>query len=514
MKRTLRYNLQLTKYWMAIALTVSLTSCEKFLDEKPSKTSDLVVTTTDQLHALLNRHLSFYLEGNRTAVYSTDDYGLTTELYDARPGTFSMAAIEFALWDIEFLPDDGRESFWANEYGKIFRANMVLENLDRVSGPDADKAILKADAHFIRAYSYWTLASNYCLPYTEANKNELGLPIKTSTSFEQPVERQPLEAVYALIEADLAAALTISLPLVQNGTPRHWRANTAGVHGFAARYYLSLTNYQSALQHAEAALAEYDALVDYNTEMRYGRDVTVNINTGTPAAETVTLKFPYTHDNQSDLTDMIGWKEFLYFRMLNHESWWYVPSQELIDLYDHEHDLRYRYHFVEGYSYDRGMTNPAYNWPGYIFFFKDRLPSGPTVAEMLLIKAECLARTNNVPAALAAVNTLRAKRLEPGAWVNLTAANQAEAITVILEERRRELPYTQRWNDIRRFNNNEDPNDDVELSRTFYPYNISSVQASEPPKAYTLPKNSRRFAAPLPRTEMISSQDKIVQNTY
>ena len=169
---------------------------------------------------------------------------------------------------------------------------------------------------------------------------------------------------------------------------------------------------------------------------------------------------------------------------------------------------------VEGYSYDRGMTKPSYDYPGYIFFFKDRIPSGPTTAEMLLIKAECLARDNKVPDALAAVNTLRAKRLTPGSWVNLTAATKEEALTKILQERRREMPFVQRWYDVRRYNNNTDPSDDVVMTKEFYPYTISNVLSTEPLKTYTLPKDSRRFAVPIPRTEMISSNGVIEQNTY
>ena len=94
----------------------------------------------------------------------------------------------------------------------------------------------------------------------------------------------------------------------------------------------------------------------------------------------------------------------------------------------------------------------------------------------------------------------------------------ADAVTEFLmpalEERRREMPFTQRWSDIRRFNNNDDPNDDVVLSRTFYPYTVSNVQATEAPVEYSLTKDSRRFAAPLPRTETISSNGAIEQNTY
>ncbi len=508
----LKYKTILRSWLIMVTLMINFSSCDKFLEERPSKSSSLVVTTVDQLDALLSTYSTFYQEGNRTAIYSTDDYGLYTNLYNARPGVFSMAAIEFGLWDTQYLPDDGRETFWSNEYKKIFNANLVLSYLDKVSGSEADKTRLKAEAHFIRAYSYWELANTYCLPYTEANKDEAGLPIKLSTNFGESVARQPLSTVYQQIEADLAEALKITTPLVQNGTARHWRANTAAVNGFAARYYLNRNNYTKALDYANAALAEYNTLVDYNTEMKYGNPETLTINPGANQ-QIVTLQFPYTHNNQTDMTDMIGWKEFLYFRMLYHESWWYVPSQELLDLYDHTNDLRYKYHIVQHYSYDRTMTNPAYDYPGYIFFFKDRIPSGPTVAEEILIKAECLARVGQVEPALDAVNKLYSKRTLPGTPA-LTASTQAQAIQVILQERRRELPFTQRWFDIRRFNNNDDPNDDVVLSRTFYPYNASSVLTTQAPITYTLPKNSRRFAAPLPRTEIISSNGVITQNTY
>lgn len=513
MKKSYQYIIRSISFGLFIL--TGFASCKKYLDEPPSKNTSLVVTTTDQLSALLNNYSQFYSEGNRTAIYSTDDYELPKSLYDARPATFSaMATIQFMLWDIPYLPDDTREGFWSGEYRKIFYANMALDYVDKVTGSDADKAAIKADAHLIRAYSYWELANTYCLPYTDATKNEAGLPIKISTSFEEPFVRQPLSKVYELIEADITEALKTTVPLQQGTQVRHWRASKAGVNGFAARYYLNRNNYAKAITHANDALTEYSRLVDYNSEMRYGRDVVLTIDAGTAQQQSVTLKFPYTHDNQTDFTDMLGWKEFLYFRMLNHESWWYIPSQGLLNLYDQTNDLRYRYHIVEGYSYDRGLSKPSYNYPGYIFFFKDRVPSGPTVAEMYLIKAEALARTNDVAGAMTAVNTLRAKRMLPGAWVNLSAINKDDAIKKVAEERRREMPFVQRWYDLRRYNNNEDPNDDVNLSKSFYPYTNSAVLTTQPVQSYTLPKGSRRWAAPLPRTEIISSDGVIEQNTY
>lgn len=341
------FNIKNKIFFIGTALVIVsglLHSCNKFLEERPSKSTSLVVSNTDQLNALLNNYATFYSEGNRTAIYSTDNYEFTTTIYNAKPGTFSMAGVEFALWDTKYLADDGREGFWSGEYRKIFNANMVLQNLDRVSGSVSDKETLKAEAHFIRAYSYFQLANVYCLPYIDANKDALGLPIKQVTSFEEPVKRSKLSEVYNLIEADLKEALKINVPLVQNGKVRHWRANVAAVNGFAARYYLQKNNYTEALNYANKALAEYSVLVDYNTEMRFGRSSSVLIDGGTPQAQTVTIQFPYTHDNQTDMTDMLGWKEFMYFRMLNHESWWYIPSQQLLGLYDKVNDLRYKYH--------------------------------------------------------------------------------------------------------------------------------------------------------------------------
>lgn len=512
-------------YSIILFYSLIATGCSKvndFLDVYPSKTTAVPINSITQLEAILNGYQAgnnsagFSIENNLTAIYSSDDYYLGKDLYDARPGTFNMDAIRYSLWDATYLPTNNTtDVFWSNEYRKIFYANTVIEYVNKVpDGTAEQKANLIAEAHLIRAYSYWVLANTYCLPISDATKNEPGLPIKLTINFEESVERQPLQKIYDQIESDLAAALTTSVPLVQNGVARHWRANKAGANGFAARYWLNRLDYSKALQYANAALAEYSTLVDYNTDMKYGNPQTLTLNSGTPQQSSFTIEYPYTHNNQTDFTDMLGWKEFLYFRMLEHGAWWYVPSPELLSLYDQTNDLRYKYHIVEGYSYDRGMTKPAYNYPGYIFFFKDHLPSGPTVAEMLLIKAESLAHTDNAGAAMDALNTLRARRMTPGAWVNLTATGKDDAIKKVAEERRREMPFSQRWFDLRRYNNNEYAGDDVNLTRTFYPYTNSAVSTTQPVINYNLQKGSGRWAAPIPNTEIISSKGVISQNIY
>ena len=505
---------------LILVLFTGIIGCDDFLDEKPSKTSSLITTTAEQLDALLGNYANFYSEGDRNSIYGTDDYGFVVDLFDARASMYGMAAMQYGCWDTEDVQFDGRIQFWPTEYRKIFTANMVLQNLGNVTGTEELKTILKAEAHLVRAYSYLQLATKYCLPYTESTAGELGLPLKQSTSFEELSTRNRLDETYALIEADIEEALKTDVHLVQDGRVRSWRGNIGAANAFASRYWLGRNDYTEALKYANAALSEYSVLVDYNTEMYYStRPMTgITINSNTPQQEIVYLKYPYTHDNQTDMTDMMGWKEFYYFRLLNHESWWYIPSEELLDLYGRDTmDLRYRYHMVEGYSYDRTVVNPGYDYPGYVFFFKDRIPSGPTVAEMILTKAECLARNGNVAEAMTTVNQLRAKRMDntlPASAINLTAANREEAVKKILEERRREMPYSRRWFDIRRFNTNDDAFDDVVITRHFYPFTQSAVLGNDPLKTYTLQKNSRRYAFPIPNTELVSSDGKLLQNTY
>jgi hypothetical protein len=314
----------------------------------------------------------------------------------------------------------------------------------------------------------------------------------------------------------LTEALKTTVPLVQNGVARIWRANTAAVNGFAARYYLNLNDYTNALNYANASLALYSTLIDYNTGMSYGTPSTVSIDPGTPNAKTVTLTFPYTHNRNtgSDPTDALAWKEFLYYRLLNNTTLWYIPSQDLLSLYNQNTDLRYKYHYTQGFSYKKGMTNPSYSYPGYVFFYEDKMPEGPTVAEMVLIKAECLARTGDIAGAMTTVNLLYSKRTVTGT-APLSASTQDQAILTVLQERRREIPFAQRWFDIRRFNNNNYAADDVPvLTKMFYPYTASAVQSTLPTQQYTLPANSRRFASPLPQTDITSSNGAIVQNSY
>lgn len=496
-------------------------SCEDFLDEPKSKTTGIVPKSIEDLEALLNDYGSFGGEGAAEIIYSTDDFALITDLIDGHQPTIGIKNVQHGTWDTEFIITDDRP-FWPKEWSKVFVANLVLSKLPDVNGSKDQKQQLEAEAHFVRAYSYFQLSNVYCLPYTDANKNELGLPIKTSTSFEESIARATLEETWDFMEADLLKAMELTRTLTaKNGYNRIWRANTAAINGFAARFYLALNDYVTAQAYAQNALDEHNQLRNYNTDMRFSsipREVSVYID-GTQ--QNVSIQYPYTHDLQTAPDDKFGWGESYYYRYLNNSGWNYYPSPELLDLYNKDYDLRYNFHVVENYTYDRGAIGSsgksAYSYPGYIFFFKSDILSGPSVPEMILIKAECQIRQGDFSGGIATANILRAARMDvnaPENVRNLSATSQPEALTKVLEERRREMPFVHRWYDIRRYNNNDDTSDDVIVTRTFYPYNASTILIGETPINYTLEKNSRRFARPLPISDIVASEGVLQQNQY
>jgi len=494
------------RYIIILIISVLAFGCESYLDEVPSKSSNLPLETIEQLDALLGNYYYFYQDKSRTAVLCTEDWETSDELYNGFHGsTFnSMEIIQNSTWDVEHTPYDGKSTLWGGEYNKIFYANMVLYYLDDVSGSDEEKAELRAEANLIKAYSYWLLANTFCLPYNDQNKNELGLTLKSSVSFEESTARFTLEETYVEIESCLNEALKAENTITEDGKFRPWRGSISAARAFAARYYLSIGDYAKALNYANAALNDYSELFDYNTEMEfYESSVVVN-------DQRITIYYPETYRNTT--ADILSHKEFYYSRVSYLAYKWYVPSRKLMDLYDQQSDLRYKYNFVEDYSYT--LDNTGISYPGVIHQGSYNIPSGPTTSEMILVKAEALARTGNWQEAMNTLEQLRVKRIDANAYLPLAANSQEEAVKLIIKERRIERPFVFTWYDYRRYNNNEVTYDDVDLSRTFYPYNSSTVLDGEEQIEYKLEKGDRRWARPIPNTEIESSNGVIQQNTY
>jgi len=466
--------------------------CSKFLEEPPEKRNNLEIKDTESLDLLLNFY-NITFDRSRELVLATDNYELYKDYYDARPSTFT-SSLQYILWMPALL--EQQTYYWEQQFLKISYANTILASLDKVTGSQQDKKRLKEDAHLLRAYEYFQLATLFCLPYSEENRNQLGLPLKMSLSYDEDLRRKTLGQTMDFIEQELKLALETSETRSEEAL---WRVSKVGAQAFAARFYLYLHDYEKALAYADACLNSYSTLINY--EAYFAPQMRTFMSNGGS----------YTQPNGS--TDF-RFGEFYLSRMMYNHTGNAVPSQELMDLYDKINDYRYDAFMVEDYSLNRSAVP---GWAAYMQFGSIGLISGPTTAEMYLIRAECRARNNDAAGAIQDLNTLRRERYKSGTYVDLTEADFADKkslLQFIIDERRREFPFTLRWYDIKRINT--DPAnilDKITITRHFYEYDGVSVNTNQM-RTYTLAPGDKRFAWPLPRIDIQLSRGAIEQNPY
>ena len=527
-----------TKY-IALVLTSAVlffSGCSKiddFLDEEPSKNTQQTIETADQLDAVLATYATYPVntfEEKSDIMFASDDYEIDCIHHKYLKRGYVPRQLVFGLWADENTVETSGYT-WRAEYQKIYLANLVLDNIDKVSGGTEEfKANLKADAHFLRAVCYFQLALAYCLYYDGTNGDELGITLKKTTSFEEDLTRASLKDTWEALDNEVEEALKITKPFDNKGTHINYRGSTASVRSFAARYYLYKGDYENAAKYAKMALDEYSVLKDFNDPEQmynYSYHPKYTINKGTENERTITFNYPYIYkqlyiywgDEGSQMDVFLGWEEFLYAKAMS-SSYYFYPSQGLLNAYntdvpegDPHNDLRYKNFMIDEFMVSQtNQLDDGACMPGYINYMGDII-SGPTTAEMYLILAECAARSNDVTSAMKYLNTLRKTRIRAAVYQDLTATDAKDALKKILMERRREKPFSIRWYDMKRLNAN-DPENQITVTRTFYPYNSSAVLSSEQPIEYKLEPGSRHYALPIYSEEIENSKNVIQQNTY
>jgi hypothetical protein len=481
--------MKLFRLYILLLSCIIICGCKKHLAEEPTrqtsiKTAEQLETLVDNATFFAQDNVNWFLGNSTDHTELPSDWRIDNDIFHY---TFNFDPIAANL----------NERTYSGMYRQIFNANVVLTYVGEVEGDAALKEDLKADAHFIRAYCYWFLANTYCLPYAQGkNEQEPGMTLKTTTEYQEPLQRATLKQTYDLILADLNEAMKTARDDVDPKKP--WRVSKKAAAAFLSRVHLFLGNYDEALTHTNNALASTTAqLVDFRT-IKAG-------NPGIYRSPADTLKYSELYDWRAD--KWLYWKEFYITRVSQITR--PVPSPGLLSLYDQDNDLRFKWFMIPKHNRVSGSTIPYY---GYVVFNNGAyVPTGPTVAEVLLNKAEILARKGDAAGAMDAVNMLRAKRMNTAA--PLSATDTDDAIKKVLDERRREMPFSMRWFDIRRFSVNDYAADDVTVSRTYYKVTGNTVDrtATQP---YTIPPGSRLWALPVPDLEISQSKDVIQQNQY
>lgn len=226
------------KYFFLLLTVVSLTACEKFLEEVPKdrlSEANFYKTLADARAAVDAIYAPI-----RTGNVFLGPYFLQVEIMaDYSEGRGSTAAVG------EYQGLDGTnigrtELLWAGFYQSINYANIAIEKIPEMTTVSSQqKSQLLAEAKFMRAFNYYHLVRNYgAVPLLLATVNDYS-------------GRKPVNDVYAAIIADLKAG-ELDLPDVpaQYGRPTRWASKS-----LLAEVYLTTGDFTEAKRKSEEVIA-------------------------------------------------------------------------------------------------------------------------------------------------------------------------------------------------------------------------------------------------------------------
>jgi tetratricopeptide (TPR) repeat protein len=359
---------------------------------------------------------------------------------------------------------------WSNIYdGPIYYANVVLDQLPRISVPSKDSSLAKSvrgQALFFRSFAFWSLAQVYCRPYATEYFSLPGVLLRlTSDVGVVSHQRATVEECYDRIVADLKEAASL-LPL---NTIFPTQPNQTAAYAMLARVYLSMRDYTNAGYYADLAIQQKANLLDYNTVVPTSTITFPVFNTevifdNVPVSTLDNSNFSRADTNLYQSYDVNDLRKTLFFKKVSFNNYYY---------------------FFGSYN------SKVYN-------YSDNTWDGLATDELYLTRAECSARAGLKDSALNDLNRLIIKRWKSTvSYPTITANTAAEALTKVLAERRKELFHRGlRWTDVRRFNL-EGVN--ITLQRV-----IQGV-------TYTLPPNDPRTVMLIPIEEI--NQSGIEQNS-
>lgn len=433
------------RYLLCAGLLLCGTACKKFLDEKPNKSYAIPATLKD-CQALLDDWNRVNAIDPVAGEISADNYYLTESSFAALPAD---AYRRMYLWQKDNIfplsPND-----WSTLYRCIYQANTVLETLEkteRTAANETEWTSIRGQALLVRARAFLEAAWQWAPAYDAATAaTDLGIPLRRSSDFNQVSVRASVQQTYNEILAELQEALNL-LPL----RPLHvMRPSKPAAYALLARTHLSMRQYEKAGLYADSCLQVQNTLLDYNT-----------LNTA--------LLNPFPQFNTEVVYDTrngtLGPLTFIYAKI---DTTLYASYAA--------NDLRKALFFTpnpDSSFYFRGSYEGDFS-----------LFSGPTTAEMYLARAEARARLGAITDAMDDLNTLLEKRWKAGTFSAFTAATQAEALDLILRERRKELVMRLlRFIDIKRLNK-----EGANITQTRVMNN----------QTYTLLPNDPHYALPIP----------------
>ncbi len=250
--------------WLPVLLAViivTITSCKKnFLDRQPLgrfTEDDVAIGSFDGkvfgAYAVLRRDGFNGHEYLGVQSYRADESEKGSSVSDG-------AATGLMYDEFEYNKSGGGiQGYWADHYRAINASNDIIHTIDSIGAVDEPTLINKAEAKFIRAFSYFDLVRAFgSVPKIDF----VGTPAELNIPKSTPAE------IFTLIDADLQEAVSV-LPL--QWEPKYIGRLTKGAAlALQTKAFLWRSNWSSALGAAKSVidLGNYSLVPKYGDQFR------------------------------------------------------------------------------------------------------------------------------------------------------------------------------------------------------------------------------------------------------
>ena len=310
------------------------------------------------------------------------------------------------------------EGVWDALYIGVNRANVLLQQVPDVPGLDEDERDqILGEAHFLRALHLHNLVKFW---------GDVPMPLAPATSVSEAsqIARTPVEAVYGQIVSDLQAAASL-----MSDEDQTRQASVGAARALLARVQLYRGQWAAALAAAET--------VD---GMGYGLAPAFRNLFHADGANTVEDIFRVTF-TPSDYNNM----GYYYLSEDEGGRGEVAPQQELIDAFEAD-DARLAWSISgdeEGDAFGTKFPSTAGAEDVHVI----------RLGEVVLIRAEALARLNRLGDAVDQYNRIRERAGVDAHVLGVDVTTQQQVLDAIWLERQRELAFEgDRWPDLVRTN--------------------------------------------------------------
>lgn len=251
-----------------VLLMIGAQSCKKdYLETAPTNQVDdsaIFTTSTNALAALNGIHRSLYKQyddqdqGGQSGVMINIDM-LGDDLVQTAGGNGWYN--NMYKWISHRTPVNASVKFvYKFYYQVIANSNLIIENIDNATGPQAEKNMIKGEAFCYRAWAHYVLVQLFAKRYDAAGNNtQSGIPIVlTSGTVGQP--RSTVEQVYSQINSDLDNAVTLLGSASARPNASHFNINVA--KGLRARVALTQGAWSKAATNASEAKAGFNLMTN------------------------------------------------------------------------------------------------------------------------------------------------------------------------------------------------------------------------------------------------------------